>query len=306
MRFTFTTDPAELDQASSYACRAIAADPRLADPHVWLGYALMRYGRMDEALEEELRASALDSDNGYAPYFAACVQQFRGRAADAMPFFQRAVKREPPHGFAWLGLAWAHQSMGNLNECQWCVEQAIALEGAPGATPTAGASGYLGECLRLRGALADARSACLAGIEAAERSDHMYRDTFRAVSLCALGRTALDQGDRAAAHAALTQVLAHIRGRERTLGGGFLVVQALAGLARAGDGHEPLVQAMRLFETRDQFNFSLLWTCNDETTLVELARASIALGLPDDGMLARARDAGSYEARVLLEKGLST
>lgn len=36
MRFTFTTDPQELDQASQYARRAIAADPRLADPHVWL------------------------------------------------------------------------------------------------------------------------------------------------------------------------------------------------------------------------------------------------------------------------------
>jgi serine/threonine protein kinase/Flp pilus assembly protein TadD len=306
MRFTFTTDPGELKQASSYARRAIAADPKLADPHVWLGYALMRHDRMDEALDEELRAAELDPENGYAPYFAGCVQQFRGRPAEAIPFFQRAVKREPPHGFAWLGLAWAHQSLGNLSECRWCVERAIALEGVPGATPTAGASGFLGECLRLSGQLAEARAAGLAGIEAAERSDHMYRDTFRAISLCSFARTALDQGDTAAAHAASTQVLAHIRGRERTLGGGFLVVQALAALARAGEGQESLAHAMRLFEERDRFNFSLLWTCNDETTLVDLARASAALGLPGVEMLVRARDAGSYEARVLLETGLRT
>ena len=116
-------------------------------------------------------------------------------------------------------------------------------------------------------------AACLAGIEAAERSDHMYRDTFRAISLCALGRTALDQGDTAAAHAAFTQVIAHIKGRERTLGGGHLLVQALAGLARAGDGPQALAEARHLFEHRERFNFSTLWTCDDATSQRELDAA---------------------------------
>ena len=305
MRFTFTTDNAELQKAANYATRAIAADPHLADPHVWLGYSLMRWNRMEEALAEERQAAELDPDNGYPPYFAGCVQLFSGHAAEAIPWFQKAVKREPPHGFAYVGLGWAHLALGNLKECQWCIERAIALEHVPGAAPTAGASGYLGECLRLLGQLPEARAACMAGIEAAERSDHMYRDTYRAVSLCALGRTALDQGDMVAAHAALTQVVAHIRGRERTLGGGFLVVQALAGLARAGDGGESFAQASRLFETRDRYNFSVLQTCDESTTLVELARAAQAFGLPADAMLVRARDAGSYEARLLLEEGVS-
>ncbi|MEO6212144.1 MAG: protein kinase [Vicinamibacterales bacterium] len=303
MRFTFTTDAAELEQAAQYARRSIAADPLLGEPHVWLGYALMRCDRMDEALGAELRAADLDPVNGYPPYFAGCVQQFRGRPGDAMPFLQRAVEVDPSHGFAWVALAWAHQSLGNLLTCQWCVERAVALETTPGAKPTAGASGLLGECLRLQGQLPEARAACLAGIAAAERSDHMYRDTFRAISLCGLARTALDQGDAAAAHAALTQVVAHLRGRERTLGGGFLLVQALAGLARSGDGIASLKEATRLFRERDRFNFSLLWTCDDETTLVELARAATALGLPTDGMLDRAHAAGSYEAGLLLAKG---
>ncbi|MEO5895299.1 MAG: protein kinase [Vicinamibacterales bacterium] len=303
MRFTFTTDSVELQQASAYARRAIAADPLLADPYVWLGYALMREGRMDEALEAELTAAALNPDDGYAPYFAGCVQQFRGRSAEALPFFQRAVKREPPHGFAWLALGSAHHSLGHLNECQWCVERAIAMEHQPGAAPTAGAHGFLGECFRVQGRLPEARLACLDGIEAVERSDHMYRDTFRAICLCCLARTALDAGDIDAARAALTQVLVHLRGRERTLGGGFLAIQALAGLSRCGDGEPSLAEAQRLFRERDRFNFSLLWTCNDETTLVELARAGSFLGLPDEGMMQRARDAGSYDARKLLEKG---
>ena len=307
MRFTFTTDDAELEQAADYARRAIAADPMLSDPHVWLGYALMRQNRMDEALEEELRGVDLDPNAGYPPYFAGCVQQFCGRATEALPFFQRAIKVEPLHGFTWVALAWTHLSLGSLNEARWCVERAIVLETLPGAIPTPGASGLLGDCLRLDGQLEEARAACLAGLEAAERSDHMYRDTFRAMSLCCLARTALDQEDTAAAHAALTQVLAHVRGRERTLGGGFLVVQALAGLARAGDGPDSLAEAHRLYRERDRFNFSIFsWICSEETTLVELAQAARACSLPAVDLLTRARDAGSYEARLLLEQGDNT
>jgi len=302
MRFTFTTDDGELEKSSSYARRAIAADPILSDPYVWLGYVMMRRNRIEEAIETERRAHALDPGNGYPPYFAACAKLFSGRPAEALPDFQRAVNLEPPHGFAFVGLGWAHLGLGNLQECQWCIERAIALESAPGAVPTAGASGYLGECLRLRGDLSAARTACMAGIEAAERSDHMYRDTYRAISLCALGRTALDQGDSGAARAALTQVISHIRGRERTLGGGFLIIQALAGLTRGGEGEEPFAQAMELFEKRDRYNFSLLQTCDEPTTLVELARASATLGRPAGEMLARAGDAGAYEARLLMER----
>ena len=57
MRFTFTTDDAELEQAADYARRAIAADPMLSDPHVWLGYALMRQNRMTKRWRKSSGAS---------------------------------------------------------------------------------------------------------------------------------------------------------------------------------------------------------------------------------------------------------
>lgn len=302
MRFTFTTDPQELERAADYARRAVAADPHLADPHVWLGYARMRQGRMDEAIAAQQRAGELDPANGYPPYFAACAEQFRNHPAEALPFFQRAVTLEPPHAFAWIGLAWAHLALGRLDEARWCLEKAIALESSPATVPTPGAGAYLGECLRLSGRLTEARSACMAALEAVERSDHMYRDTFRGIALCSLGRIALDSHDRPAARAALVQLLAHARGRPRTLGGGHLMVQAMAGLARTGDGAPSLDEALRLFRDRDQFSFDTLWTCTDETTLVELGRAALALGREDGrALLERARDMASFEARALLE-----
>lgn len=303
MRFTFTTDPGELEMAAGYARRAIAADARYAEPYVWLGYALMRQERMDDAFAAESRAMELDRELAIATYFAGCVEWFRGRHREAIPYLQRTLSLDPSHGFAWVALAAAHCAVGNLEQAQYCVARAIDLEGQgmPGAT--VGAKAYLAECRRMDGDLAAARQLCLEGLDTVERSDHMYRDSFRGIGLCVLGRIALDQHDTAAARAALHQVLAHIRGRERTLGGGFLVVQAMAGLARAGEGEQWLEDARRLFAARDRFNFSLLWTCSDDVTLVELARAALAAHSPDaPDILKRARDAGSFEAQLLMSR----
>jgi serine/threonine protein kinase/tetratricopeptide (TPR) repeat protein len=297
MRFPFTTDRRELELAIEYARRAIDADPRYADPYVWIGYAYWRQGRDDEALAAELRALELQPDFAYAAYFAGCIEAFRGRYAAAMPYLQRTVSLDPAHGFAWLGLASSHLGLGNLQEARWCAEQAVALEGKLSTSSTRGARVHLAEVLRLLGDLAAARQACLDALDEVEGSDHMYRDTFRGVGLCVLARTALEQQDAAAAVAALHQVLAHLAGRERTLGGGFLAVQALAGLARAGEGDTWLDEARRLYTARDRFNFAVALTCAEDTTLVELARAALHVKSPDAPQwLERARAAGAFEA----------
>ena len=243
MRFTFTTSPEELRTAAEYARRAIAADPRLAEPHVWLGYALMREDRLSEALDEFEQASELDPALVFAPYFAGCVEIFRGRPDEALPHLQRVVTLEPQHGFGWLNLGAAYCGLGQFQEGQWCCERAVALEKIQGPVATTGAAAHVAECLRLSGDLAAAREACFAAPDAVERSDHMYRDSSRGIALCVLGRVTLDQGDTAAASAALHQSVEHITGRERTLGGGHLIVQALTGLARAGDGEHHLDRA---------------------------------------------------------------
>ena len=298
MRFTFTTDAQELDAAAGYARRAIAADPDLAEPRIWLGYTLFRQSRVDEAVEQERRAMELDPPAVFAPYFRACALALPGRHAEAAPFFQRALEIEPRHGWAWLGLGWAHLETGSGSEARWCLEKAVELERLQSPHPTAGVSGYLGECLRRLGDPAGARARCLEGLEAVERSDSMYRDSFRAVCLCALGRSALDQGDAPAARAAFSQAVTHLRGRTHGLGGGYLLVQALAGLARAGAGAEPYQEALELYRSRRGHDFSFLWLCSDDVTLLELAKAASALGAKGEAedLFAQARAAGSQEA----------
>ena len=242
----------------------------------------------------------LDPTSVFAPYFAAFCLVNLGRRDEGVRLFQRTVELEPRHGFAWLGLGWSHLDLGRPAEALWCLETAVAIEGESGMGPTAGVAGYLGECLRRSGELERARAACLRGLLAVERSDNMYRDTFRGVSLCALGRTALEQADADAARAAFTQAVAHLRGRPHALGGGHLLVQALAGLSRAGDGSGTLDEALTLFERRQGYSFDVMWVCTEGVTLLELSRAAAAAGRDAEAqdLRARAVAAGSGEATL--------
>jgi TolB-like protein len=296
LRFTYTTDPACLDRATDYATRAIAADGGAGEAHVWLGYALMRGPRPADAIASFTRAMELDASSFYAPYFRACAEQLRGRRAAAVPFYQRAIDIEPSYAFAWLGLGYAHMELGRLDEARYCFGRAESLEDPPGPHATAGAAGYLGETLRRMNRLAEARAACLRGIAAAERSDHMYRDNFRVMALLGLGRVALRQSDAAAAATAFAQAAEHLRGRSRMLGGGHLLVQALAGAAQCGGaaGARALDEAQRLFESRAGHDFSWLWGSTDDADLLELARAARAAGRTAEAatLLRRAEDAG--------------
>src|SRR5437667_10359018 len=110
----------------------------------------------------------------------------------------------------------------------------------------------------------------------------MYRDSLRAFCLCALGRTAIEQGRPDAARAAFGQALAQMNGRPRAVGGGHLVVQALAGLARSGAGQTSCAEALRIFDERQGLNFQYFHACHDDVTLLELARAAEAVGRRTD------------------------
>ena len=298
LRFPFTTDPAMLDESERYARRAIEADPNLGYPYVWLGYVALRRGDAEAAFEAMQRALALQPNLSEAAYFAACAKAMLRQPEKAIPHFRQALEWGRAYWFAWLGLGWAYYEIDQMDEALWCIGKAVASERTrePGSTP--GAGGYIAECLRRRGDLDGARRAALEGLASSEQSDHMYRDSFRGVCLVSLGRTALRQGDMAAARAAFQQAALLFRGRPRALGGGCLMVQALAGLAQAGSGAALLEEAVALDRDRSGFDFSWFWCCQTEISHLELSRAANTLGRKDMARhyLALARGARLSEA----------
>jgi eukaryotic-like serine/threonine-protein kinase len=300
MRFTYTTDRATLERAAGYAARAAAADPGLAEAHVWLGYALWRQGRHPEALAALGRAREADPRGVFAPYFTGCVELRLGHRVQALRLYQSSVELDEEFGFAWIGLGWTHMDLGRLDEARYCFGRAEDLERQATPHPTAGAACYASEVLRRMNRLEEARAAALRGIESAEKSDHMYRDTFRGIGLLALGRTALRQGDRGVARAAFDQAVDHLRGRDRTLGGGQLMVQALAGLTQTTHDAAHYDNARALFEKRSGHDFSWLWGATDDLSLLEMARAARTLARPAEAMelLRRADAAGATQAHA--------
>lgn len=282
MRFTFTTDPQELTLALQYAERALAIDPENTEALVWRGYALLRQDHFEEGIACEVQAMALDPTNLYPPYFAGATLIFAGRVEEAVPYLRRAAEIGSKAPITWLALGCGYLQLGELPEARSSLERAVAMERAnSGEHSFPGTAGFLAECLRRQGELPAARARALEGLEAVEKSDHMYRDTLRATCLCAIGRTALDQSDRDAATAAFRQALFQLRGRPQALASGHLAVQALAGLARAGGGAAALEEARRLFAGRAGFDFHGFYGCSDDFTGAQLRAAEQALGSPD-------------------------
>jgi len=298
MRYTFTTDPKELALARGYAERSIAADPEAGRPRIWLAYAAWRQGRADEAVDQARRAAELEPGDPFGPYFAGCALSAARRWNEAIPLFQSAIAADDQHGWSWLGLGWAQLETARAIEARWCIEKAVSIERLKSRHPTAGVAGYLGHFLRRQGDLDGARTVCLEALDALEKSDFMYRDSFRGVALCTLGRVALESADLVAARAAFGQAASHLRGRPHGLGEGHLLVQALAGLARADADPGRLDEALALFEDRPTHSFDWLWTCTDDVSLLELSRAARACGRSEaaDALLERARAFAGEEA----------
>jgi serine/threonine protein kinase/tetratricopeptide (TPR) repeat protein len=321
LQFTFTTDPSALNEGVSYAKAAVKADPNHSDARVWLAYGLFRQGDGLGALPHIEQAMELDRQNALPPYFAGTIltaftadQALTLRAQErpgpdddpdvltwcrkrALWCFRRAIDLNPALVWAWVGLGWIHLELASYKEASVALTHAIELE--PRAVPPlAGVALYLGECLRRMGKLDDARQRFMSGLAAIEKSDHMYRDTFRGVALTGLGRTALQQGDKSGAQAAFKQATLHIQGRSRALGGGHILCQAMAGLCRAGEGAQHLAEALELYEKRSSYDFSWFWGAWDEITLLELARGAYVAGDLNlsKALLERARSAGASEA----------
>jgi adenylate cyclase len=114
-----------------------AAEEALAhDDREWLAHALWGMGRLwterdfSSALEGEERAVALNPSAPLARHFLACVLEFSGQPANALPHLEAILRLDPRYHFRSLALAdqsLCHLLLGNLDEAISTAEIAVRI-----------------------------------------------------------------------------------------------------------------------------------------------------------------------------------
>ena len=96
--------------------RAVALDPRSADAHYVLGFAIRTQGDIDRALEENETAVILNPNHAPGHAGIGICWIMRGRPQEALPYFDRAFRLSPRDPLragwhTWVGLA--YMMLGN-------------------------------------------------------------------------------------------------------------------------------------------------------------------------------------------------
>jgi serine/threonine-protein kinase len=293
VRWWSSGDARDLQAALEYSERAVAADPQLAEGHLWLGYAQWRRGDMNEAIESLQRVKELDPKEFQGWYFTGCVHSERGQWEAGLEEMRHALTLEPNVPYIMMQIGYFLTEIGDYQAAIWTMERVVEMEQKKGAIDFFGGAILLAEALRRAGRLEEARDHCTSGLDRLEQSDSMARSAVRLSCLNQLGRVALDQKDDEAARVAFEQVVAGIRAQPRGASVGWGMVVALAGLARAGAGESHLDEALRILDGSDyDFAFGML---SEGNALMEVALAARAMGRVDDArqFAERARAAGT-------------
>jgi tetratricopeptide (TPR) repeat protein len=281
MRYTFTSDPADIARARELAEQALAIDPDTHAARQWLVYVLMRQHRPDEAMRETDIIMQRASDPHMACYFAACCLAAEARYEDALRYYQTSLRINPSRSWSWFGAGNCHARLGRLENARWCLQRAIEAESSGSHFTTAGCGAFLAELLRGEGEYDKAWAIAKQAQQTVEASDFIYRDSFRALALISLGRIALDRHQTRTAETAFHQAELGIRGRPRALGAGHLLIQAMAGKAAARHDSDLLQQAAAILNDQGSLNFDWLWGCHKEDTQQALAQAGQLLAKPN-------------------------
>ena len=299
-RWMGTGDPKLLEVALDYATRAIAADPDYGEGYTFRAYALWRMGEIESAIACFERATAVDPTDYLPWYLLGCCRTEQGDTEAALAAQREALAREGRSPFVICNIATALAELGDLEGAIWTAQKGVEVEGDPESVGWAGTGIYLGEMLRRAGRLEEARDEAMSSLDRAESRDDFTRRLFRPLALVVIGRIHLELGDVDAARVAFNQAAGLVRSRESNVSGGHTLVQALSGLTRCGEGSESHELARRIFERRDEYDFSWGGLNSDRYSLFELARAAEHLGRDDEAadLLRRARELGAGEGWI--------
>jgi len=323
-RYIGTTDPADLERGIERLGRAIAIDPDLADAHHWLCYACFRAHREEAALAAGARATALDPGNALGWYFLAVAQSAHGSRTgrwellvESARSYGRSLEEDASHLPTYMGLAYLHLNAGAYAVAARILEVAIELEreGRVRGHVLSGGAQLLRGGIHLRlGELEQASTLFARGLELLERTEHVYRDLFTALTRHSQGEVAFRRRAFDVAVSHFARALEVIAANPARLGMGLARARALLGQARAFHGlgmrreaAARLAEAEGLVQGREGFDFSWAWEANEASMLFEQGYTQAVFGRGDAAVksVAAAVELGWSEAVALEDRAFA-
>jgi serine/threonine protein kinase/tetratricopeptide (TPR) repeat protein len=181
--------------------KAIELNPRLVEAHQWLGSAYLFMGRVDEAIESIKKAIELEPGNA-GPHSALARAYWvgKGMVAEGIIELERATKRNPEAGYAYLQLCFLYNILGDYDRAETAALKAVDLQerkisGTEGLQ-VVGAHTRLGHVYYLKARYDDALSEYKREMEFLSDSDHALRNRSLIELNQKTGAAYLRNGDR--------------------------------------------------------------------------------------------------------------
>jgi serine/threonine protein kinase len=316
------TDPSSLETGITYLNKSLELDASLTEPHLWLSYAYSRQHKYDEGIEHGNRAIELEHDNYFAHYFIAVntlalagVKYRTDYYNEGLKHLKRSRDIEPMYQWNYVFIGWINMLYGRYDPARGYLETAIDIDRTErfkgprciGMYPALGYAEYhLGHDDRASKAFDESLSTIL-------NLDHVYKIPMLALTYCGLGYLGLTRQRYGDSLEHFQHAINLIEENPKALGVGAYMVHAKCGMAilfhTMGMKTEADLQfqnAVSLFETKEQYNFSYIWLGSDAEIAYDLSRYYAVTNQTEEaiGMLQRAHDYGFRNA-FLLERDLA-
>lgn len=105
----------------------IAADPKSAEPHYLLAYALLREDKPDESLREYTRAAALRAPTAGELRNVALDYVLLKDLNDAERWMNRSLEMDSKDAETWYAMGRLHYTQGRYGDALTCFEKTLAL-----------------------------------------------------------------------------------------------------------------------------------------------------------------------------------
>ncbi len=309
-RFIAQTDPRDLDIGISHLQKAIKYDPDLADPYPWLAYACVRKQQLDQAIKAGLKGIDLDPDNFHTYYFLSVAYLAKvitayetERYSDAVLYMKKCIEIQPNFEPAHQILAWIYMLNGQYEAAKVHLEKAVAIEESEKfeGVKFVGALTLMGNLYLRQQRLEDALNWYRRSLDILEKSDHLYSTQFTALTYWGLGNIDFSQRRYDEALKNYKRACEVIEKHPKKLGIGYFLVYAYIEIAKTfhklgmrSEANQKFQDALKLFQHKKGYNFSLLWSGSDAETYYAIASYYALLNRQKDAIesLQKAIDCG--------------